>query len=68
MNYYTDFSDGPMVKSLRFHCSSCGFKPWLGTKILHGTWPKKRIITKIFNLPGAFLLVFWLMCLSPSLY
>ena len=70
MNYYRDFSGGPVVKSLRFHCMSCEFKPWSGRSYRQcgQKKKKKRIITKIFNTQGALLLVFWLMYLSPSQY
>ena len=27
---YRDFPDGPVVKSLHFHCRECGFGPWSG--------------------------------------
>ena len=25
-----DIPDGPVVKTLNFHCRGCGFHPWLG--------------------------------------
>ena len=30
-----NFSGGPVVKTLHFHCSGCGFDPWSG-KMPHG--------------------------------
>ena len=44
-----DFSGGPVVKTLHFHCRGCGFDPWSG-KMPHGmakklkkdSWGKQR--------------------------
>ena len=36
---YRDFPDGPVVKSLHFHCRECGFGPWLaGPALLPHRW------------------------------
>ena len=42
MNYYRDFSGGPVVKSLRFHCMSCEFKPWSGRSYRQCGQKKKK--------------------------
>ena len=36
-----DFSSGPVVKTLCFHCRGCGSRPGRGTKISHATQPIK---------------------------
>ena len=39
-----EFPGGPVAKSSRFHCSGCGFTPWLGNKdpACHTVWPKSN--------------------------
>ena len=36
-----DFSGGPVVKTLHFHCRGCGFDPWSG-KMPHGMAKKLK--------------------------
>ena len=37
-----DFLGSPVIKSLHFKCRGHSFNPWLGTKIPHDPWPKKK--------------------------
>lgn len=40
-----DFAGGPVVKTLRFQCSGCGFDPWSGklrSHMPHCARPKKK--------------------------
>lgn len=47
-------NQGPVIKTLCFHCGGCGFDPWLGIKISHASQcgqikrkKKKKRIRKI---------------------
>ena len=37
-----EFPDGPVVRTLRFHCRGCGFNPSQGTKIPQAAWCSQK--------------------------
>ena len=61
------FPGGPVVKTLRFHCSGCGFHPWSGNyDIPHATQPKNKQNNKkywlyFWRFLVNFTSVFWLL-------
>ena len=40
------FSGSPVVQALCFHCSKCGFDPWVGNSTCHISWPQTKKQTK----------------------
>ena len=44
-----DFSGGPVVKTLHFHCRGHKFNPWSGSKVPHATQCSQKETTDVTN-------------------